>query len=288
LPEQDRKRGQVGVMPFSGIILIVVVLFAIGFFCFFYPQIEGFFVFYPQAHFESDPSDWGLGFEDVSFNTGDKKRLHGWFFPLQGDVPVILFCHGNAGNISHRLENVMFLLDQKMQVFIFDYRGYGKSEGKPSEAGLYRDGLAAHDFLRNQKHIPPEKIIPFGRSLGASVAIEIAVSRKVKSLIVESAFTTSKEMAKTMALFGLLSPLLPAHYNNLAKIARVNVPKLIVHGENDDLVPFSMGKKLYQTAKAPKFFYPIKAAGHNDTYIAGGETYFKTLATFARDSRIKS
>ncbi|TET92887.1 MAG: alpha/beta hydrolase [Desulfobacteraceae bacterium] len=273
-------------MSNSGISLVLVILLAVGCFCFFYPQVENFFIFYPQASFDAVPSDWRLSCEDVYFDTEDKKKLHGWYFPLKGNAPLLLFCHGNAGNISHRLENVKLLLDQQLQVFIFDYRGYGKSGGKPSEKGLYLDGLAAYDFIVNRKGISPHKIVPFGRSLGASVAIEIFLRREVKSLILESAFTSTKGMAKTLFPFMLFSPLLPAHYNNLKKITRVNVPKLIIHGEDDEIVPFSMGQKLYQTAKAPKYFCPIKGAGHNDTYVVGGNEYFETLATFVRDSSI--
>ena len=270
----------------SWLSLILIILLAVGLFYFFYPQVENFFVFYPQSSFDSVPADWDMRYEDIYFDTEDKKRLHGWFFPLEGDAPVILFCHGNAGNISHRLENVKFLLDQQLQVFIFDYRGYGKSGGRPSERGLYRDGLAAYDFLVNQKKISPDRIVPFGRSLGASVVIEISLGREVKSLILESAFTSTKGMAKTLFPFMLLSPLLPAHYNNLEKIAQVKVPKLFVHGEDDEIVSFSMGQKLYQAAKSPKYFYPLKGAGHNDTYLVGGNTYFKTLDDFVRDSGI--
>ena len=270
----------------SWLSLILIILLAVGLFYFFYPQVENFFVFYPQSSFDSVPEDWGILHEDIYFDTEDKKRLHGWFFPVEGDAPVILFCHGNAGNISHRLENVKFLLEQQLQVFIFDYRGYGKSGGRPSERGLYRDGLAAYDFLVNHKEISPDRIVPFGRSLGASVAIEISLGREVKSLIVESAFTSTKGMAKTLFPFMLLAPLLPAHYNNLEKIAQVNVPTLFIHGDDDEIVSFSMGQKLYQAAKDPKYFYPIKGAGHNDTYFVGGNTYFENIAAFAKDSGI--
>jgi fermentation-respiration switch protein FrsA (DUF1100 family) len=275
-----------GVMSNSGISLVLVILLAVGCFCFFYPQVENFFIFYPQTSFDAVPSDWRLSCENVYFDTEDKKKLHGWFFPLEEDAPVLLFCHGNAGNISHRLENVKFLLDQHLQVFIFDYRGYGKSGGRPSEMGLYRDGLAAYDFLMNRKGIPPHKIVPFGRSLGASVAIEISLRREVKSLILESAFTSTKEMAKTMFLFGLFSPLLPSHFNNLKKITPVNVPKLIIHGEDDEIVPFKMGEQLYHTAQPPKYFFPIKGAGHNDTYVVGGNKYFEILSAFVKDSNV--
>ncbi|MCP4576467.1 MAG: alpha/beta hydrolase [Deltaproteobacteria bacterium] len=172
-------------------------------------------------------------------------------------------------------------MEQKIQVFIFDYRGYGKSNGTPSEAGLYLDGQAAYDFLTTIKHIPPEKIVLFGRSLGAAVAIELSLKRQIRSLIIESAFTSTKEMAKTMVLFKVFAFFFPSHFNNLEKITLITVPKLIFHGEKDEIVPFSMGQKLFQTAHQPKYFFPIKGAGHNDTYLFGGKAYFETLATFA-------
>jgi fermentation-respiration switch protein FrsA (DUF1100 family) len=198
---------------------------------------------------------------------------------------VIIFCHGNAGNISHRLDIIRSLLDQKLQVFIFDYRGYGKSKGRPSEMGIYLDGMAAYDFLVNHQGIPAEKIVLLGRSLGAAVAIEIALRREIRSLIIESAFTSTRDMAGTMFLFKLFSFLLPHNYNNQKKIARITVPKLIIHGEDDRLVPFSMGQKLYKEAKPPKSFLPVRGADHNDTYILGGKEYFDTLTEFIKNPK---
>jgi fermentation-respiration switch protein FrsA (DUF1100 family) len=253
-------------------------------FCLFYQKIEAFFIYYPETSLDTVPEDWKLHCEEAWFETEDGEKLHGWFFPLEGDAPIILFCHGNAGNMSHRIDNVRLLLEQNLQVFIFDYRGYGKSTGKPSEEGLYLDGLAAYDYLTRLKHIPPKKIVPFGRSLGAAVAIDLSLKRKIRSLIIESAFTSTKEMAKTIVLFKLFAFIFPAHYNNLEKISQISVPKLIFHGEKDKIVPFSMGKKLFQAAQEPKYFYPIRKAGHNDTYLFGGKTYFETLAAFVRES----
>lgn len=273
-------------MPIKGIYLILLIFALVVSFSCFYQHIENFFVFYPQTSFDSVPADWRLTCEDVYFDTEDKERLHGWFFPLKDETPVILFCHGNAGNISHRLDNVKFLLDQNIRVFIFDYRGYGKSSGRPSETGLYKDGLAAYDFLANQKHIPPERIILFGRSLGAAITLEIALKRNVGAIILESAFTSSKGMAKTLFLFKLFASLLPSHYNNLEKIGLITVPKLIIHGEDDEIVPFYMGQEMYNIAKPPKYFFPIKNAGHNDTYLVGGKKYFENLAVFVRDQKI--
>lgn len=252
-------------------------------FCLLYSRIENFFVFFPDRSFHATPADWGLTVEDVSFEAEDGTRLHGWFFPLDNKAPIILFSHGNAGNISHRLENVKLLLDQGLRVFIYDYRGYGRSGGSPSEKGIYQDGLAAYDYLASHKKISPDGIISFGRSLGAAVAIEIAMRREVWSLIIESAFTSTRDMAKEMFLFQLLSPTLPANYNNLKKIKSIHVPKFIIHGEEDEIVPFSMGERLYGAAPDPKSFYPVPRAGHNDTYRVGGKDYFDAFSRFARD-----
>jgi fermentation-respiration switch protein FrsA (DUF1100 family) len=273
-------------MPINGIYLICLILLIGACFYVFYPKIEGFFVFFPEISFDRTPDELNLHYKEVNFHTEDGKRLHGWFFPLKEEFPVILFCHGNAGNISHRLENIKPLLDQRLQVFIFDYRGYGRSSGRPSEKGLYLDGLAAYDYLISRERIPPTKIIPFGRSLGATVAIEISLKREVRSIIIESAFTSIREMARGIALFHLFSFFLPTHYNNLKKIGYVTIPKLIVHGKEDEIVSFSMGEKLFKAARVPKYFLPIKDAGHNDTFIVGGRRYFETISTFAYRSKI--
>jgi fermentation-respiration switch protein FrsA (DUF1100 family) len=273
-------------MP-KGWIGCILLVFALGFsFWFFYSTIENFIVFHPDRSLVRNPSDGRLNYEDVFFDAPDRTRLHGWFFPLPGKAPLILFCHGNAGNISDRMENVKQLLDHGLQVFIFDYRGYGRSSGRPTEAGIYQDGLAAYDYLVKERKTAPDRIILFGRSLGAAVAVEIAMRRDVRSLIIESAFTSTKDMAKQMFLFQLLSPVVPPNYHNLKKIKKITVPKLIIHGEQDAIVPFSMGRRLYQAACGPKFFYPIKGAGHNDSYLVGGRRYFEAFSGFAKNSRI--
>lgn len=266
-----------------GVLLLVLILGL----CFylFYPRIEGFFVFYPDRVIEAVPSDVGLEYEDVSFVAPDGTRLHGWFFPLPGNRPVMLFSHGNAGNISHRLDNIRLLLDRGIQVFIYDYRGYGRSRGRPSEKGIYMDGLAAYDYLVNRRGIDPDRITPFGRSLGAAVALETALRRDVRSLIMESAFTSTRGMAKGMFPFQLLWPLLPRHYDNLKKIRKIDVPKLIIHGEQDEIVPFSMGQNLHEAARGPKDFLAIRGAGHNDTYVVGGKRYLQAISDFVKNQQ---
>jgi fermentation-respiration switch protein FrsA (DUF1100 family) len=252
----------------------------------FYPRIENFFVFYPDKTIDITPDDFRLNHRDIYFATEDGEKLNAWFFPIPGkeSSPVILFFHGNAGNISHRLENIQLLLEQNLQVFIFDYRGYGKSTGKPSEAGLYLDGLAAYDYLVTKELIPPEDIILFGRSLGAAVAIDTALKRDVRSVIAESAFLSTRDMAKTMPIINLFACFMPPNYNNLEKVTVLNRPKLFIHGDKDELVPFSMGEKLYREAEPPKYFLRLEGAGHNDTYIKGGDNYFKTLVDFVNAS----
>lgn len=260
--------------------IILILLAGVVIFICFYSQIENFFVFHPQAELDMTPDRMNLRHESITFKAADGTKLHGWFFPLPGKSPVILFCHGNAGNISHRLHNIRGLLKNGFQVFIFDYRGYGKSKGSPSREGVFLDGTAAYDYLRNRLGIPPDRIVLFGRSLGAAVVTEIAVKRKANSLILESAFTSTKAMARTIPLFALLSPFLPAHYNNLKKIEHITIPKLIIHGNRDEIIPFTMGEQLFEAAPGPKAFYAIEGAGHNDTWVVGGSRYFETLKQF--------
>lgn len=253
-----------------------------------YSRIESFFVFFPERGFDSTPGDLNLAHEEVYFHAEDGERLHGWFFPGPGEPPILLFCHGNAGNISHRLDNIRLLLEKGLQVLVFDYRGYGRSSGRPSEKGIYRDGVAAYDYLVRERGYSPDEIVLFGRSLGAAVAIEVALKRSVRSVILESAFTSTKEMAKTMWLFRPFSFLLPTNYNNRRKVVRLDVPKLFIHSEGDEIVPFHMGKTLFEAARPPKYFYALKGAGHNDTYVVGGEKYFRIIARFAREARYSS
>jgi len=262
--------------------IILIPLLGVIIFISFYSQIENFFVFHPQTDFDMSPDQMGLQYESINFKASDGTKLHGWFFPLPAKSPVILFCHGNAGNISHRIHNIGELLKKGFQVFIFDYRGFGKSKGSPSREGVYLDGPAAYDFLLKTRHIAPDRIILFGRSLGAAVATEIAIKRKANRLILESAFTSTKAMARTMPLFALLSPFLPAHYNNLKKIEHITIPKLIIHGNRDEIIPFTMGEQLFEAGPEPKAFYAIEGAEHNDTWVIGGKEYFETLKQFIR------
>jgi fermentation-respiration switch protein FrsA (DUF1100 family) len=268
-------------MPMKRLQWIVPVPLLVAAFYYLYPKIENYLVFFPERSFDSTPEAFGLTYRNVYFTTEDGKKLHGWFFPGQISDPVILHFHGNAGNLSHRLDLITHLLQRRLQIFIIDYRGFGKSEGSPSERGLYRDGLAAYDYLVKKEGLLPGKIVLHGHSLGAAVATEVALQRDVKAVILESAFTSTRDMAKTMPLFFLVSPFLPANYNNLAKAPRLHVPKLIIHGDADEIVPMAMGEKLFAATAEPKFFFPVEGAGHNDTYSIGGKPYLDAIERFA-------
>lgn len=242
--------------------------------------IERQFIYFPQRELEGDPSALGLAYEDVFFTTSDGVRLHGWFVPGEGDATWLWF-HGNAGNISHRLENLKLLHDELgVSVFLFDYRGYGLSQGTPSEQGTYLDGEAAIAYLRSRQPGPESRWIYFGRSLGAAIAVEMATRHPPHGLILESPFPSISYMAGRAYPFLPVSLLLQTHYDSLAKIGKVETPLLVLHGDKDEIVPLEAGRKVFDTARGVKEFYIIRGAGHNDTHLVGGEEYFATLRRF--------
>ena len=243
--------------------------------------MEEKFIFFPDTAVDVTPKDAGLAFEDVFFTTSDGVRLNGWFMPYAGSRITLLWFHGNAGNISHRLENIK-LLHNKVQinVFIFDYRGYGRSEGRVSEEGTYRDGEAALRYLRNRKDVDPKGLVFFGRSLGAAVAADLATREECSALILETPFASIREMARAVFPFLPLGPLLRTRYDAVEKIRKVKVPVLVLHGDRDEVIPFEQGKKVFDAAPSPKEFYTIRGAHHNDTYIVGGDAYFAVLKDF--------
>ncbi|OPX20097.1 MAG: hypothetical protein BZ151_05720 [Desulfobacca sp. 4484_104] len=236
-------------------------------------------VFFPDPFMIGSPADYDLEYKEVFFTTADQVQLHGWWVPHPQDPPILLWLHGNAGNISHRLDNLFWLWQKVgLQIFIFDYREYGRSQGRITREGTYQDAAAAYDYVTVNLGIAPENLILFGRSLGTALAVNLAVHRPCRALIIESAFTSSEDMFRLYAPGVAWRPTVP--YDNLGKIGRVPVPKLIIHGVYDEVIPFKMGERLYAAAQPPKFFYPIPEAHHNDTYVMGGTDYFQRLKTF--------
>jgi len=240
--------------------------------------MEEKFIFHPHPHIHQTPRDAGLAFDDVYFTTEDGVRLNGWFVPYRGAGATLLWFHGNAGNISHRVENIKLLHGKvKVNIFIFDYRGYGRSAGTASEEGTYRDGAAAIEYLRQRYAVEGARLVLFGRSLGAAVAAEMATRIDCAALILETPFASIREMARDVFPFLPIGPLLRTRYDVVEKIRRIKSPLLVLHGERDEVVPFNQGKMVFDAAPQPKSFYTIAGAGHNDTYLVGGDPYFAAL-----------
>ncbi len=239
-------------------------------------------IYFPSRKTEATPDAFGLRHDEVFLEAADGPRVHGWFLPAAGTASfTVLVCHGNAGNISGRLDRALVFHGLGLNVFLFDYRGFGRSEGRPSEAGTYHDAVAFHRYLVAERRIPREELILFGESLGAAVAIELALREEAAALVLEAPFTSIADMARVAYPF--LAPLLPwvrTRYDNLRKIQEVTLPLLILHGRRDPVVPFEQGEALYQAAREPKRLVAVESAGHADLFLVGGELYrsaWKTL-----------
>ena len=233
--------------------------------------------------------------EDVWLVAEDGVRLHAWHgAPVVGRAGAldavatdraVLFLHGNAGNVSHRYEIVEDFAALPAHVLALDYRGYGRSEGSPSEDGLYRDARAAWDYLTKTRGVPASRVVIYGESLGGAVAVDLAARVRPCALVVQSSFTSIADMAAEVMPF-VPRFLVRTKMNSLEKIARVRAPVLVVHSPADDVVPYKLGRKLYDAAPEPKRFYEIKGASHNLTHEIGGAAYLDALREFV-DSACK-
>lgn len=239
-------------------------------------------IYFPQRAHDVSPRDLGLAFEDLHLTSEDGERIHAWYLPPAGEPRwTVLLAHGNAGNISHRLDRTLFLQSKLgAAVLLFDYRGYGQSGGSPDEEGTYRDARAAHRWLVEEKRVPRERLVIFGESLGSAVALDLALSRPCRALVLESAFASVPAMARAVYPFLPLWPLVRTRYDNEGKAPRLTVPLLILHGERDEVVPFSQGRRVFDAAPGPKHFHAIPGAGHNDTYLVGGDDYWDVVRDF--------
>jgi uncharacterized protein len=244
--------------------------------------LERMFVYFPTRQLESDPSAVGLDFVDIHPVTRDGIRLHGWLVPNPGARHTFMIFHGNGGNISHRVEWIHMLHGLDAHVVIVDYRGYGQSEGKPFEAGLYLDALAAYDWWKTERAADQSRLVLAGESLGGAVAVDLASKVPVDGLVLQSTFSTAADMAKRMFPLGLLQPLIGIHFDSLAKIQKIRCPKLFIHGDRDDIVPMALGRKLYDAALPPKEFYVVPGANHNDLLLLVGPEYLARLKSVRR------
>jgi fermentation-respiration switch protein FrsA (DUF1100 family) len=239
--------------------------------------LEKTFVCFPEKVHHDRPENFGLKARDLYFETQDQVKLHGWLFVRDPQGPFLLWCHGNAGNISHRLDNIARLQSVGINVFIFDYRGYGKSEGSLSEQGFYKDGGAAWETLIREGPVPPARVVLFGRSLGCAMAADLAARVPAAGLILESGFPHLGAMAKVHYPFVFSERLLSGRFDALSRLKRIKMPVLVIHGDRDGIVPTRLGRRLYESAPEPREWYEIKEADHNDTYLVGGPAYFRKL-----------
>ena len=239
-------------------------------------------IFHPD-HYPNgiwNPGVFGLPAENIWFSTEDGERLHGWWVPHPRARGTFLYCHGSTGSIAHRIGVLSKLRNLEVNLLAFDYRGYGRSTGQPTEEGLYLDVRAAYDHLTRNLGSRAERIVLFGHSLGGAVAIDCALDRKVAGLVAQSTFTHIRDAAR--AVF----PTLPIHlaarrqFRSVDKVVELRIPKLFIHGESDETVPMELGEKLYESASEPKDFYLVRRGGHNDLHLYGGRRYLRRLSRF--------
>jgi uncharacterized protein len=242
-------------------------------------RFERSHIYYPDPALEISPAEIGLGYEDVDLASSDGVQIHGWWIPASDNRGTILFCHGNAGNIGHRLDSIRIFHQLGLNVFIFDYRGYGKSTGSPSEEGTYRDAAAAYIYLREVRMLEPEKIIIFGRSLGGAVAVQLAGEQEAGALICESSFTSAVEMGKVVFPYLPVNLLVFDKYDSIARVGRLSLPKLFIHSREDDMIPFEQGERLYRAAASPKEFLEIQG-GHNEGFLDSEDIYREAIDNF--------
>lgn len=219
----------------------------------------------------------------VTTRTQDGVRLVGWMMAGDSSAPWMVLFHGNAGNISTdgRPEHYHRLRALGLNLVTFDYRGYGESDGTPSEAGLYRDADAAYAFLRDSLGIPPERILIFGHSLGSAVAVDLAAREPARGLVLEGAFTSAPDVARRTYWFVPVHRLMQTRLDSDDKIGRVTAPKLFLHARADEVIPFDLGQRLYERAGDPKRLVPLRG-NHNDAYLADSATYFGAIASLLR------
>lgn len=247
-------------------------------------MLDQFFVYHPAPW---EDRNWaslsGLPLQDVWFPAADGTKLFGWYVEAAPGAPVLLWCHGNAGNIIHRLDNLAALYRIGLSVLLFDYRGYGRSQGAPTEEGLYQDALGGHAYLLDARRVRAERLVLFGRSLGAAVAGDLATRRRAAGLILESCFPSVAAVARTVS-FGLpFHWLLSARYDLLERLPKISMPILVIHGERDTIIPIELGRQVFEAALQPKSFYSVPGADHNDLPFVGGRPYFQRLKRFAEE-----
>jgi fermentation-respiration switch protein FrsA (DUF1100 family) len=290
-------------MLISFFVILLIAYVGLGTILYF---MQPTFLYCPMREVSYTPEELDLDFEDVVFKTDDGLRLNGWYIPaplearrqksLTGSVPsegslltgpavnsqfTVLFCHGNGGNIMHRLDSINFFHNLGLSCFVFDYRGYGNSEGRTTEEGTYLDVMAAYSWLIRGKKISPDDIVIFGRSLGGSIAAHLAAKVEAGSLVIESAFTSYADIGKKFYPYMPVRWFARFSYRTIDYVKAVRCPVMVIHSRNDDVVPFEFGLELYKEANEPKEFIEIFGS-HNDGFLVSSEIYTKAWMKWLR------
>jgi fermentation-respiration switch protein FrsA (DUF1100 family) len=254
---------------FLGAIILLLVFFR---------HFEKSNLYFPLRHLDGTPADIGLEYEDVNITTGDGVEIHGWFVPARYPRATVIFSHGNGGNISHRLAKLQILNRLGLSLLIYDYRGYGMSKGSPDEEGLYLDAEAVYDYLINRRKVNPGDIILFGESLGAAVSADLALKHDVKGIIIEEGFPSVKAVARHYFPF-IPHFIYKSKYDSQEKLKDMKIPKLIFHSIDDEIIPYGMGKRLFDAAAEPKEFIELRG-GHNDAFMVSEDEFIRGIDSF--------
>lgn len=248
--------------------------------CAYYYLFQTHLIYLPDKAVNASPKDIGLAHKDLTLTTSDGVAINAWYIPSPRARATVLFSHGNAGNIGNRLESIAIMHALGLNVFVYDYRGFGRSNGSPDEEGTYRDAEAAWEYLVTSEGIPPTSIMLWGRSLGAAIAVELATRKKAGALVVESGFTSIAAMAKVVLPY-LPADLLVRHrYATIEKIPSVTIPTLFIHSPDDETIPFVQGRELHARATvASKEFLAISGS-HNTGFLVSERLYTETLDRF--------
>ena len=243
----------------------------------------GSLTYFPEKEIAQTPADFGLRYSDLQFETDDGERLFGWWITTEHTPPSghILVCHGNGGNISDRLIDADLLSLAGFNLLLFDYRGYGRSSGRPNEEGTYRDALAAKDVLLARPECDPARVIYLGESLGGAIALALALEAPPRGLVLQSTFTSLRAVAHHHYPV-IPSVVVPDAYPSIRRIAKLQAPLLSLHGDRDEVVPLSEGRALYEAAPEPKRLHVFEGLGHSDL-VTAGPAYSRVFKEWARE-----
>ena len=263
-------------------LLLAVLALVYGTFCLLLYLNQEKLIYFPDSTVLLTPNSVGLEFREHWIETKDGERLHAWWLPsAEADAPIVLFLHGNAGNISHRMDSLRLFHELGLSTLIIDYRGYGLSSGRPGEPGTYQDAQAAYDFLQTHYRAAAQRLIIFGRSLGGGVATWLANHNACSGVIIESSFLSIPTMGQEIYPWMPIRWLSRIHYDNAARMASLSCPVLVIHSRDDDLVPFRHGQQLHALGASPKFFLEISGS-HNSGFMTSQERYRNGLGAFLK------